>query len=49
VIHSKAAKTTNFDAMTFAKASGHGIEDGLDGLLGIAQRELPHARSQAFN
>ena len=42
--HGKTAETPDFDALSAHQSIAHGIQDGLDGQLGIALRELGKAR-----
>jgi len=43
----EAAKATNFDSVAPRQGIGHGVQDGLDGKLGVALGELSKALGQA--
>jgi hypothetical protein len=48
-VDGEAAKTTNFDPVSFDQRMAHGIEDRFDGELGVSACELRKASGQFVN
>ena len=49
VVDGETAKTPDLDAMPTHQGIAHGVQNGLDGVLGIAVGELAKAGGQFFN
>src|SRR5690242_3746843 len=48
-VHREAAKTADLDAMATHQGVAHRVKDGLDGVLGVAVRELREAGREFFD